>query len=460
MLNIIYLFRSHLNKLINNQLLFGYLYSYCSYYVSIVLYRIGCKYLSLVCSCNAIRRLGVIRVGYLNVNFVRNFFSDFVCNQNDFYENLFSYYQVSKFYFQSLSKFHNERIGDQVRLRYNRTNSGVERQGNLMILKYPRPLNNEKGVILLKYNESFEDFVSFFDLKAVSLLYRFVFEPSSYRNILPSLFFFAACGGPHVFQASQPNDRLLLRLLIPNIHAVDLGSGDWVDFRTFRKDDVDKVYDVVMVASWARLKRHHILFSALQQIQKRGRPLRCALIGYPLDMTKENIVDLAESFGIRSSIDIYENILPIDVARIVTSSKVAVHLSQAEGPNKASYEAMMCNVPIIVYKYNDGFRKEFINSQTGIFADDDGLSFQIEYVIDNIKSFSPRSWLLRCGGFKNSTSILNTVLKQIALQNNEGWSSDIVAKINQPNLYYAYDDDRVCFESAYEDLKHYLRHKR
>jgi glycosyltransferase involved in cell wall biosynthesis len=54
--------------------------------------------------------------------------------------------------------------------------------------------------------------------------------------------------------------------------------------------------------------------------------------------------------GVQEQCRIFERVPPTEVAKIVASSKVAVMLSRAEGTNKAAFEALFCNTPLIVYR--------------------------------------------------------------------------------------------------------------
>lgn len=352
--------------------------------------------------------------------------------------------------------FGDEPEQDRLRLRHFRENSIPQRQGNMIILKKPDLETGEKGVIVLNYSPTFEHFVAVFNIRSLSKEFRIVFEPSSYRNIESSLFLYSGFGLTHVLQAAQNDDKIVLEKLISSIKIIDLGSGDWTDIHSFSPIASEKVYDVVMVASWLRLKRHEVLFKSLRELKNRGKNLRVALIGYPMDMKKEDIVRIAKKYGVDTFCDIYEQIPPPEVARIVSSAKVALHLSKYEGTNRASYEALLCNVPLIVYKHNVGFRNNYINEYTGLFADDNELADAMEYVFANEDVFSPREWILQCSGHINSTHKLNEALKEIALEMGEPWTIDIVTKKNGPNFLYAHEEDRIAMKNSYYKLRKHL----
>lgn len=435
---------------------FSSLYQKSAYLLSFVLLLFGKRYFALVLLCNSVRRISKIEKSFSNIILAHqiSIFSKIRCRCYDC-NILYNNFLDSIFFRKSRKVYIKSRVDDLVRLRHDKFDSNYSRQGHLIVLKKYNPKNSEKGVIALKYNDTFQVFPSIFNLNSILKEYRIVFEPSSYRNIHASLFLYAN-NGIHVFQATQEDDRIILEKLLPSFKCLDLGSGDWVDFRIFKERDSSKCFDIVMVASWARLKRHEVLFQAMEKLLNRGLRVKCALIGYPHDLSKNDILALADKYNVQSLIEIFENIKPEEVAQIIAASRLAVHLSRAEGTNKATYEALMCNVPIIVYKFNNGFRKNYINNNTGLFSDDIELDEKIEYVLSNLASFSPRSWLMKHSGYINSTNALNSFIKNIALISGEPWTADIVQKINKPNFYYANEEDRVAMDSAFEDLKRHL----
>ena len=66
-------------------------------------------------------------------------------------------------------------------------------------------------------------------------------------------------------------------------------------------------------------------------------------------------------------------------------------------------------------------------------------------MLDNYKSFSPREWALKNTGSKNATIKLNQFIRSIAENKGEKWTTDIVEKINIPNLAYKDIEDKKSF---------------
>jgi hypothetical protein len=185
--------------------------------------------------------------------------------------------------------------------------------------------------------------------------------------------------------------------------------------------------------------------------------LRAALIGYPADLTAEDICGSMRQYGVEDQCEVFENIPVEQVAHILARSKVALHWSGQEGSNKATYEALCCDTPLIVYRHNLGFPMHGINPSTGILADDHNLAQAIEWMVDHWREFQPRRWVLANTGYQLATRVLNETLQAIAHERGEPWTRDIVHRVNRINPRYKSDEDRRAMEPAYEALKQYLR---
>lgn len=376
------------------------------------------------------------------------------CNEN----KLIKAFNESKYIPPCRKVFIDDPLEDRRRLRHHRGNdTDPTRQGHMILLKIPNRETGEKGVLALKYTPTFGILPALFDLPWIVEDYRIVFEPSWYRNIEASLFLYSGKGKTHIFQCAQHEDTEILRKLPHSLKTIDLGAGDWIDFEKFAPNPhAEKKYDVAMVAAWTSFKRHDVVIRALAQWKKQRPDFRAVFVGYPAGMTKEDIVLLTRKHGIESNVTFFEQIKPEKVADVLSSSRMSIHFSKAEGANKVAYESWLCNIPMIVYKHNIGFRHNWINEKTGIHTDEEGLADAFEYIYTHPGQFSPREWVLERSGYINATRILNETLKEIALEKEEPWTVDIVPKKNAPNFYYANEEDRLKMEPYYQELDRYF----
>ena len=329
--------------------------------------------------------------------------------------------------------------------------------GDLILVKKYNPLRGEKGVIYLRFNESFRQFAALFDLTKIANHYRIVLEPSTWGYLDEVFHLYVGSGLDVIVQSQDRIDYDVIRQMDSNLHPLRLGAGDWIDPEVFTPATKDgKSYDVVMIASWIRLKRHHILFRALAQ--HRLSNLRVALIGYPwAGRTRRDIEREARTYGVLQQIDIYENIPHSQVADIIRKSKIAVMLTKREGANRAIYECLLCGVPVVLYRHNRGVNKDIIRSETGVLADDDELGPVMREMIANYTRYNEVArWAASNVGRHVAHKKLNSCLEMIARNNGETYSQGI-CEIGASNSAYVFDSDRIQMESEYVKLYDYFR---
>ncbi|MBI5180244.1 MAG: glycosyltransferase [Nitrospirae bacterium] len=375
-----------------------------------------------------------------------------------------SFYIIQKIIQAGLSKNENiilksflyDKASVEARERYSLSGRGnLDLFRDITILKENK--SNEKGILLIKYTPTFDAFLAFFDIEKIFKDYYVVLETSWSGVCDPSILMFISPFHPVIIQVPEQDDFHFVASLKTNLLPVSLGSGDWVDIDTFSENfSVDnKIYDIIMVANWGVYKRHDELFKALAKI--KSRQIKVMLIGFAWGgRTRQDIVREINQYNLNNmSVDFKEGIPPEEVKQYLNMSKVFILLSKKEGGNKAMVEGFFCNVPALLYENNKGGNKEKINSQTGILSLYEELSKNILYMIDNYKSFSPREWAIKNTGSKNATIRLNQFIRNIAEKKGESWTSDIVEKVNIPNLAYKNTEDRMKFNK--NNLISYLR---
>lgn len=350
-------------------------------------------------------------------------------------------------------------IADRVRLRYPRRDDDPERQGDLIILKRHVPETGEKGVILIAYTEAARRFCALFDVPAVLSRYMLVLEPCWWGFQDSTFLLFLGSDADVVVQATWKGDWHFIRGLGANLIPIRRGFYDWTDPDLFqpRPAGVEPTYDLVMVSAWSPLKRHEELFAALRRLRGRvDRPLRVALVGYPLGWTRHHIDRLARRYGLQDWCTIFDGIPHPEVARIVAASRAYILLSRREGGNRALYEAIFANVPVIVYRYHRGVNTEVIDERVGVLFEDGTLDAAILRVLYGPQTFEPRAWALERTGMRNSTRLLNELLRSIAVQRGSPWTADIAVKRNAPNLRYGRPEASNEFANEYEVLATFL----
>jgi glycosyltransferase involved in cell wall biosynthesis len=346
----------------------------------------------------------------------------------------------------------------RVRLRFP-NDDDPERQGDLIVLKAYDEVTGERGVLMLMYSEAVLSMAAMYDLGALARRYMFVLEPSSWGYQDVRFLFYLGSDLDVLIQSPRRADFEFVESLQTNLVPVAVGAGEWVDGSVFRSREKGQAadYDVVMVSAWDPLKRHELFFRAAARRKQNGeRALRFALVGYQMGWTREPIERLLRQYDLESDCDLYEMIPHAQVARIVAASRVSLLLSHREGANRAIYESMFCDTPIIVYRHQCGVNLDHVNSRTGLLADDDELGQAISYVLEHRDEFDPRQWALEHAGYPNATQAINAALRQLSERRGLAWTKDMVAKKSAPELRYAEAGQYKEFAAEYESLQQYL----
>jgi glycosyltransferase involved in cell wall biosynthesis len=343
---------------------------------------------------------------------------------------------------------------DRVRLRLPRPDDDPERQGDLIVLKPYDPSTGERGVLLVTYSEALRRFAAMYDLGAIATRYMLVAEPSSWGYEHPTFFLFLGSDLDVVVEAPWRRDFEYLKRLGANLVPTRIGAGDWVDPEMFRPaEGRERTYDLVMVSAWDPIKRHEDLFEALARLRMTmTRALRVALIGYPAAWTRADIERLMRTYAVDDCCTVYENVSHAEVARIVSDARAYVLLSRREGANRALYEALFCDTPVVVYRHHRGVNVEAITAEQGALFDRGELEQAILRVLEHPSEMHPRAWALANTGYLNSTRALNSQLRALAHARGLPWTRDIVAKKMAPQLRYAEPGLYRQFDAEYNAL--------
>jgi glycosyltransferase involved in cell wall biosynthesis len=214
---------------------------------------------------------------------------------------------------------------------------------------------------------------------------------------MPDILMFKGVTEKIFIQAGEPRDEKLLRRFLKNSHPVPIAANWWIDSRIFKPDNtIEKDIDIIMVSSWLKLKRHYLLFKALKELKQQGKALKCVLVGYPIDMKKEDIVALAKEYGVLEQIEIHEWLKQTEIAKLYQRAKLNLLLSTREGFNRSVIEGFHANVPCLIREgFNFGHKYNYINNKTGGYYTDGSLHNSISDALDNIEKFSPNDWIIQ-----------------------------------------------------------------
>jgi glycosyltransferase involved in cell wall biosynthesis len=326
--------------------------------------------------------------------------------------------------------------------------------GAALVLKSPAA--HERGVIILQYSYVYPLLAKFYDLQRIAQRYYLALEPSWSGFCDLNVLIYTRLQHPVFVGSIEPRDTEFLRRLNTNLIPVPFSSNTWVDHRVFRPlPEVRKDADIIMVAGWAGYKRHYAFFRGLRRLRERYPQPKVILVGYPIDLTQDDILRQADLCQVRDLLEIHEWAAPAEVNRLMNRAKVNVLWSRREGVNRAIIEGMLAGLPCLVREgMNYGFRYPHINAQTGRFAPERELPQHLREMIEQHDRFSPRAWVLANMSSQRTTALLNEAIKAQALALGEKWTIDIVAKINELGCVRYWDAaDENRFAADYEFLR-------
>jgi len=328
----------------------------------------------------------------------------------------------------------------------------------LLVVKGAKP--GERGVIMADYTYVFPLLAGLFDLEAIARRYFIVLEPSWSDCCTPEILQFTRFDFPVLIQSIEPRDKPLLAKVGGNCSLVPTAPNWWVDYRTMRPAPAaERDIDVIMIAAWARFKRHWRFFRILSNLKRRGHRLKVALVGYQNDKTGADILAEARYFGVEDQVQLFERLSAAEVAGLLSRSKLHLLWSRREGANRAIIEAMLADVPVIVREgLTYGLKYPYINEQTGRFATEDNLADVLLEVMANRARYSPREWVLNNMTCQKAVTILEGRLQECARAVGEPWTSGIVARTSALDTQQYWDPaDRARFAADYQFLESTIR---
>jgi glycosyltransferase involved in cell wall biosynthesis len=313
----------------------------------------------------------------------------------------------------------------------------------------------QKGILLLKYSYSFPLFFAMYDVDLVAERYHIVLEPSWTGYCDGSILCYAGLKNPVFVQSLESKDSALLLNISENLIPVEIGANWWVDHRIFRpRASIKKDSDICVIASWSRFKNHEEIFDAVRLLKKMGNILKLILIGYSVDMTKEDILHLAMHKGIAEQVEIYEGITSDQVAIHLCRCKVNLVWSKREGVNRAIIEGFLCNVPGILREgFNYGTKYKYINDSTGTFSSKDMLVQNLQQLCENYKRYNPRKWVMDNQTCQHAIeNLVATIGSRCGEEKNK--CSKILSKVNfLDGMRYFDEKHGSMFDKDYDYLK-------
>lgn len=317
------------------------------------------------------------------------------------------------------------------------------------------PEGNQKGALIINYSYYFPLFVRFFDVEAISKRFHIILEPSWAGFCELNILEYTQFDFPVFLQVYEARDMRFITELNSNLIPIDVGPSWFIDHDRFdgKGNLDDRDIDLIMVAAWASFKRHHAFFKAIKPYIKKYPETKVVLVGYPVDLTKKDIERFAKEEGILNNVTIYEWIKPQEVAELQSRAKLNILWSKFEGNNRAIIEGMFANTPVIMRKgHNYGEHYDFINAETGLFADEKSLVQEVESILQGARKFSPRNYVMKNRSCEMATRKMGSVIGSFEKSNNSEWKDCLAVKINDLHgMTYKFVDGKI-YQDSYRWL--------
>lgn len=305
---------------------------------------------------------------------------------------------------------------------------------------------NEKGVLFISFEAQWVKLLGAADVREFADRYTIVIAPSSSpHNIVNYVF-------PEVYPdavftlISNPHDRDVLPRVSKRLIVVPLYASHWVNPDLYQPlSKAERRYDLIMVASWGKVKRHQALFSALRTLP---RDLRVLLVGQDQDgRTADTIRELARSYGVADRFTILSNQPYAEVTKLFCQARASVVLSKREGSCVVVAESLVADAPVALLREAVIGSRVFLNDQTGCFLGERHVARDLAAFVHAAEHYTPRSWAEENISCWRSTKALNDILKEHALKRGETWTRDLAPLQWSPDPLLVRREDRVRMEA-------------
>lgn len=251
---------------------------------------------------------------------------------------------------------------------------------------------------------------------------------------------------------SNLTDVQSYRTFAPYIYTVPIMACDWCDPDFYMpRPHGQRSIDILMVAHFARLKRHWLLFEALKRMPKE---LNVVLIGRESPGRGEREIRAeARAFGVPQDLTILSALEIDQVAAYLCDAKVSVILSKREGSCVAVTESMFADTPVVMMRDAHAGARAHINHHTGEIARRADLHRVLSEILEDSSKYTSRAWACRNISARRSGERLNAIIRDYSLKAGKPWTNDIAALCWRYVPRYLNDEDAVRLYPAVARLR-------
>jgi glycosyltransferase involved in cell wall biosynthesis len=333
----------------------------------------------------------------------------------------------------------------------NVENTGIARAAILKPYLGPR----EPGVVYIGFEVEWMRLLRHAPLREFAEQYTLIVAPSSSPYNLINFVFPAAYPAPLYSLVNHDEDIDILHRVSAKYRVVPMYTSHWVNPAIYQpRPRSERDIDLLMVAAWGKVKRHHLLFRALR---KMPESLKIVLIGQDQEgRTQETMRREAGWYGVADRFEMWSNASHGQVREAFCRAKISILLSLREGSAVVVPESLFADTPVGLLHNTDNGSRGFINQQTGRLLHEKDLAGQLTDFLACADQFTPRAWAEANISCFKSSDRLNAILKRDALAEGREWARDVFPLCWQPDPrlvnaddWRALRDERVEIQARY-----------
>jgi len=303
---------------------------------------------------------------------------------------------------------------------------------------------NERGILFATFEVEWIKLLKFANLEEFAERYTLIVAPTSAPFNLVNYAFPAAYPRPLFSLINHEEDMEIIPKISAKYRMIPLYTSHWVNPENYHpRPRGERDLDIIMVAAWGKVKRHHAFWQALRVLPPS---LKILLIGQDQDgRSVETIQREAGYYGVANRFEMLTNAPHPEVLDRLCRAKISVLLSLREGSAVIVPESLFADTPVAMYHDAYNGSRSFIHADTGRLLEHARLGEQLMQLLADADRCRARAWAeenITC--FRSSTT-MNAILKEHAVADGQAWTQDIFPMCWRPYplLVHAADDART-----------------
>lgn len=289
------------------------------------------------------------------------------------------------------------------------------------------PAENERGVLLLSFEDEIERLSELINFEAIERRYKILYMPSTKGVVSIQLLKLLdrARRTVGIMPSYLDSELPMVNALGPKAEFLPFHAASWVHGSSYRQAWTNsKPIDLLMVATFASLKRHWLLFKALAALPEN---IRTVIVGVPIGRrNRDSLIREANLFGVDRRISIVENPPQAELRSLYAQAKLFCAFTHREGSFIAVVEALLANTPVVAFSNAEFGTKRYICPKTGFLLDRNSFSgASLMKCLEGSIECRPGHWAQEHLSAEVNCSRLNDLLRKSAIDAGEAWTTDI-----------------------------------